>query len=295
MECEMKDLERLAEDYRRVEKAIAFLDANQGRQPTLAEVAAHLALSEHHFQRLFSRWAGISPKRFLQFLTKEHASALLDKAHDVLSVAYEVGLSGPGRLHDLIVSCEAVTPGELRARGKGLCIAYGLHPSPFGECLLAVTERGICGLAFVGPSSRDEALDALRGRWEGAQWQEDPNRTAPIVRQVFAQFGGEATRPLHLLVRGTNFQLKVWEALLRIPPGRAVTYRDLAVSIGTPGGARAVGQAVGRNPIAYLIPCHRVIRQVGGFGGYRWGTVRKRAMLGREAALAGDSGERAAC
>jgi AraC family transcriptional regulator of adaptative response/methylated-DNA-[protein]-cysteine methyltransferase len=284
--------EILAEDYRRIAQAIAFLDENQEMQPGLSEVAASVGLSEYHLQRLFGRWAGISPKRFLQFLTKEHAKGLLEEARDLLEVTYETGLSSPSRLHELFVTCEAVTPGEYKRRGQGLAIAFGFHPSPFGECLLAVTARGICGLAFVEGGEREALLEALQSRWERADLREEPERTRPLMPQVFAPFQGGEPAPLHLLVRGTNFQLKVWEALLRIPLGRVATYQDVVRAVGLPGAARAVGQAVGSNPIAFLIPCHRVIRQVGVFGGYRWGIARKRAMLAREAALSWQAREK---
>lgn len=278
---------RLAEEYARIERAIELLDERRREQPSLGALAASLGLSEGHLQRTFSRWAGVSPKRFLQFLTKEHAKALLREGRDLLDVAYEAGLSGPGRLHDLLVAAEAVTPGEYKQRGRGLHIAYGFHPSPFGECLLAVTERGICGLAFAAAGERQAALADLRRRWAEAELREEPARTGPLVAEVFAPFLGRGPAPLHLLIRGTNFQLQVWEALLRIPPGHAVSYQEVAAWIGAPRAARAVGQAVGENPIAFLIPCHRVIRRVGGFGGYRWGAARKRALLAWEGARYG--------
>lgn len=283
----MTDFRQLSEDYARVEQAIRFLEQNARRQPGLAEVAAHVGLSEYHFQRLFTRWAGISPKRFLQFLTKENAKALLART-SVMAAAYEVGLSSPGRLHDLLVQTEAVTPGEYRSGGAGVDIAYGFHPTPFGECLLAVTGRGICFLGFV-EHGRPAALEELRQNWPNAALTESPSRTAPLVEEIFAppagRMGkgrmGNPTYTLHL--RGTNFQLKVWEALLRLPPGEATTYQGLADAIGQPGAARAVGNAVARNPVAYLIPCHRVLRQVGEFGQYRYGSARKKAILLYEA------------
>lgn len=277
----MTDFRQLSEDYARVEQAIRFLESNARRQPGLAEVAAHVGLSEYHFQRLFTRWAGISPKRFLQFLTKENAKALLART-SVLSAAYEAGLSSPGRLHDLLVQTEAVTPGEYRSGGAGVDIAYGFHPSPFGECLLGVTGRGVCFLGFV-ESSRPAALEELRQNWPNAALTESPSRTAPLVESIF---GSRPAAPLNLHLRGTNFQIKVWEALLRLSPGETTTYRGLADRIGQAGAARAVGSAVGRNPLAYLIPCHRVLRQVGGFGDYRYGSARKKAILMREDAQA---------
>jgi AraC family transcriptional regulator of adaptative response/methylated-DNA-[protein]-cysteine methyltransferase len=283
----MSTLTQLSNDYQRVEQAILFLEENAHRQPDLSEVAAHVGLSEYHFQKLFSRWAGISPKRFLQFLTKENAKDLLSRS-SVLSAAFEVGLSGPGRLHELFVQCEAVTPAEYRSRGTGVEIAYGFHPTPFGDCLLALTGRGICFLGFV-EGDRKTALDQLRSDWTNARLQEDPSRTAPLVESIFTSLAG--TSPAHhepgsfsLHLRGTNFQIKVWEALLRLPPGAVTSYEVLAGQVGSVKSARAVGNAVARNPVAFLIPCHRVLQKAGGFGNYRYGPARKQAMLGWELA-----------
>ena len=281
---ETLDYKQLSNDYQRVEQAIAFLEENFIRQPELKEIAASVNLSEYHFQRLFTRWVGISPKRFLQFLTKERAKELLEKSHDVLGVALETGLSGPGRLHDLFVTCEAVTPGEFKSKGEGLAIAYGFHPTPFGECLLGVTERGICSLSFVQDGDRASALDALKDRWRKARLSKEAARTGPLVSQVFAWYIGQTPSLLHLVLSGTNFQIKVWEALLRIPPGAVVSYEDIAARIGMPSASRAVSNAVAQNPIPVIIPCHRVIRKAGEFGGYHYGTARKKALLGWEAA-----------
>ncbi len=286
METMTVNYKQLSEDYQRVEQAILFLEKNFHRQPGLKEIAAGVNLSEYHFQRLFTRWVGISPKRFLQFLTKEYAKELLERSKDLLAVAYETGLSSPGRLHDLFVTCEAVTPGEFKNRGEGLTIFYGFHPSPFGECLLALTERGICGLSFVQPGRRDQALDALRGRWRKASLRQDAARTRPLVGQIFARYTRCASSPLQLFLSGTNFQIKVWEALLSIPSGAMVSYQDVAAFIGMPGAARAVSNAAARNPIPVLIPCHRVIRKMGDLGGYHYGAARKKALLGWEAAQA---------
>ena len=280
----MADYQQLADDYQRVERAIDFLERNVRRQPSLAEVASAVGLSEFHFQRLFGRWVGITPKRFLQFLTKEYARGLLERSPNLLEATYEAGLSGPGRLHDLFVSCEAVTPGEVRARGEGLTLSWGVHPSPFGLCLLAVTQRGICSLHFV--QEEGQAADWLARSWPRAALRRAPEQTAPFVPRVFPFRSGEAPAPLHLHVRGTNFQIQVWQALLRIPLGAAVSYEELARFVGLPGGARAVGNAVGDNPIPFLIPCHRVIRKMGEFGNYGEGPLRKKAILGWEAALA---------
>jgi AraC family transcriptional regulator of adaptative response/methylated-DNA-[protein]-cysteine methyltransferase len=280
----MNNFRQLSEDYARVEQAIRFLEANVHHQPGLAEVSAHVGLSEYYFQRLFTRWAGISPKRFLQFLTKENAKALLART-SVLSAAYEAGLSSPSRLHDLFVQVEAVTPGEYKSRGLGLDIVYGFHPTPFGECLLALTDRGICFLGFLH-TDRSSALGVLGSHWSKASLSESPSRTAPYITMIFSHRSGDGLS-IHLM--GTNFQLKVWEALLRLPPGQVTTYGELARQVGSAGLARAIGNAVGHNPVAYLIPCHRVLRQVGEFGEYRYGSARKKAILLYESDRSGQS------
>jgi AraC family transcriptional regulator of adaptative response/methylated-DNA-[protein]-cysteine methyltransferase len=284
MNTSMVDTSQMVEDYKRIEQAIRYLEAHHERQPSLREVAESVALSEYHFQRLFTRWVGISPKRFLQYLTKEHVKALLAESGDLLSVTYQAGLSSPGRLHDLFVNAEAVTPGEFKSRGEGLEIVYGIHPTPFGECLLAATERGISNLIFLSDGSPPEAVAELRKVWGRASLREDALRTQAAAQQVTQALMGGSALPLGLHLRGTNFQLKVWEALLRIPEGAVVSYDELAAWIGEPGAARAVGNAVGRNPIPLLIPCHRVVRKSGDFGGYRWGLPRKKAILGWEMA-----------
>lgn len=278
-------LERQSRDYARVERAIRFLASNRGRQPELAEVAASVHLSEYHFQRLFQRWAGISPKRFLQYLTKEDAKRRLRESASVLEAALGAGLSGSGRLHELLVECEAVTPGDIRRAGAGLEVRYGFHPSPFGDCLLAATPRGICALRFVGSTGRAAEIEALRREWPNAHWIHEPKSTGALARHAFLGFARSGALRLHL--RGTNFQIKVWEALLALPEGCVTTYSALAGAIGHPGSARAVGGAVGHNPIALLIPCHRVLRSAGDVSGYRWGSARKQAILARESARLG--------
>ncbi|HET6486605.1 MAG TPA: methylated-DNA--[protein]-cysteine S-methyltransferase [Spirochaetia bacterium] len=281
----MSTIDQWEADYQRIETAIRFIEEHALRQPSLAEIAEFTGLSEFHFQRLFSRWVGISPKRFLQFITKEYARKLLEGSEDVLSVTYDAGLSSPGRLHELFVTCEAVTPGEVKSRGEGLTIEYGFHPSPFGRCILAQTPRGICGLSFVKEAPESTLVDELRARWPGAAIQCRPDSTQPVAARIFS-FPSEADPgPLYLFVRGTNFQIQVWQALIRIPLGKAVTYQDIARHIGLPGASRAVGNAVGSNPIPFLIPCHRVIRKMGEFGNYGEGPLRKKAILGWEAAL----------
>jgi AraC family transcriptional regulator, regulatory protein of adaptative response / methylated-DNA-[protein]-cysteine methyltransferase len=277
-------LAQAAQDYQTIERAIHYLGEHFRRQPTLAEVAAHAGMSEFHFQRLFSRWAGISPKRFLQYLTKEYAREALERSQSLLDVSLAAGLSGPGRLHDLFVHCEAVTPGEYKNAGDGLTIRYGIHPSPFGRVLLAVTERGICGLSFLASGNGEEERAFLRQKWQAATLVEDSEETRRLATRIFTP--GADPAPLHLYVRGTNWQIKVWEALLRIPPGARLTYGDIAQEVCTIKASRAVGNAVGSNPIAYLIPCHRVVRQSGEAHRYRWGSERKQAILAWEAAQA---------
>jgi AraC family transcriptional regulator of adaptative response/methylated-DNA-[protein]-cysteine methyltransferase len=270
------------EAYRTVERAIEYLRDHAREQPRLANVAARMGLSEFHFQRQFSEWAGISPKRFLQYLTKEYAKEALRRCEDVLEAAYAAGLSGPGRLHDLLVTCEAVSPGEHRSLGEGVAIAYGFHATPFGDCLIANTARGICRLAFVGSSGRATEIEELERSWPRARLTQDQPATGKLVASIFEP--ANRTKPLHLWVRGSNFQIKVWEALLRIAPGDLASYEQVARSVGAPRASRAVGAAVGANPIAVLIPCHRVIRKAGEPGDYRWGLTRKRALIAREAA-----------
>ena len=273
-----------ADDYRRVEKAIRFLREHYLEQPDLSDVARHVHLSAFHFQRLFTRWAGISPKRFLQFLTLTHAKQLLAASKPLLQASLDSGLSGPSRLHDLFVSIEGVTPGEFKSRCTGLDVRYGFQPTCFGQCLLAATPRGICWLSFVPAGSEVQALAELRSQWSGAAIRQDLSGTAGIVQRIFDPRSGVPRTSLSLLVAGTNWQIKVWEALLKIPPGAATTYREVAHWLGRGTAARAVGNAVAKNSIAYLIPCHRVIRESGVIGDYRWGTDRKRAMLAWEAA-----------
>jgi AraC family transcriptional regulator of adaptative response/methylated-DNA-[protein]-cysteine methyltransferase len=272
---------QLAEDYLRIEQAILYLENHYKNQPPLEEVAANIGLSEYHFQRLFTRWAGVSPKRFLQFLTKQGAKDLLDRSENLLDTTHQVGLSSLGRLHDLFITAEAVTPGEYKTRGAGVTIRYGIHPTPFGKALIAITERGICHLSFVQTSEGD-AIDQLVADWKQATMIEDYRSTVSLIEPIFDLRYNQRGKPLNVHLRGTNFQLKVWEALLQIPVGEVTTYAGIASRIGNPGATRAVGTAVGHNPIAVLIPCHRVIRKVGDFGNYRYGALRKKALLARE-------------
>ncbi|MBK9927337.1 MAG: methylated-DNA--[protein]-cysteine S-methyltransferase [Anaerolineales bacterium] len=273
------NLKQLSDDYIRIEQAILYLEAHYKEQPSLEDVAANIGLSEYHFQRLFTRWAGVSPKRFLQFVTKESAKVLLKRSENLLDTTHQVGLSSLGRLHELFVTTEAVTPGEYKSSGAGVTIRYGIHPTPFGKCLIATTERGICNLSFIQASEGD-AIDNLVSEWKQAKMIEDHKSTELMLEPIFdLDYRG---KPVGLHLRGTNFQLKVWEALLNIPVGTVTTYKDIAERIGNPRALRAVGTAVGHNPVAMLIPCHRVINTVGEFGNYRYGAPRKKALLVRE-------------
>jgi AraC family transcriptional regulator of adaptative response/methylated-DNA-[protein]-cysteine methyltransferase len=273
-----------SQDYEKIAQAIRFLETHQLEQPSLTELANDLHMSEYHLQRLFSRWVGVSPKRFLQYLTKEHAKQLLNHSGDVLSTAHSVGLSGPGRLHDMFVTCEAVTPGEYKSRGSGLSIGYGFHPSPFGDCLVAVTGRGICSLVFTQNGDHEAALSKLTSKFPAAEIYADYAGTGFVIDEMMALFQRSSSTPMRIYLSGTNFQIKVWEALLRIPAGSVAAYQQVAIQIGMPGAGRAVGNAISNNPIPVLIPCHRVIRKNGDYGKYRYGAVRKKALLGWEMA-----------
>jgi AraC family transcriptional regulator of adaptative response/methylated-DNA-[protein]-cysteine methyltransferase len=271
-------------DYALIRSAIAFLSETWTEQPSLERLAQHLGLSPAHCQKLFKRWCGLSPKEFVQAITVDHARGLLTGSASVFDAALEVGLSGGGRLHDLFVSHEAMTPGDYKRRGQGLEMAYGFHASPFGEALLIVTNHGVAGLAFVDEDkgqSREDALADMMQRWPKANYVEAPDKTAPHARQIFAS-EWRREQPVRLVMIGTDFDVRVWESLLKIPMGRAVSYTDIARHIGAPSASRAVGSAVGRNPISFVVPCHRVLRGDGSLGGYHWGLTRKRALIGWE-------------
>jgi AraC family transcriptional regulator of adaptative response/methylated-DNA-[protein]-cysteine methyltransferase len=269
-------------DYDRIARAVEFIAANAEAQPGLAEVAAHARLSPFHFQRLFSRWAGVSPKRFLQIVTVERAKQLLAAGRESLLGASEtLGLSSSSRLHDHFVTLEAMTPDEYRREGKGLAIRHGEADTPFGKAFIAWTPRGLCALSFTDGEPRGAAIENLRQAWPAALLSRDAAEARRLAERVF---GSRSATPLPILVRGTNFQVAVWRALLAIPEGRLVAYGDIAAAIGRPNAVRAVGSAVGANPCAYVIPCHRVIRESGALGGYRWGLTRKQTMQAREAA-----------
>ncbi|MGI9500701.1 MAG: bifunctional transcriptional activator/DNA repair enzyme AdaA, partial [Geminicoccaceae bacterium] len=263
-------------DHARVREAITYVIDHARDQPSLETMADLAGLSPHHFQRVFKRFAGISPKKFLQYVTLSHAKQALAENASVLDAALDSGLSGPSRLHDLFVNCEAMTPGEFKALGPSLEIRYGIHDTPIGRVMLGVTERGVCWLAFVADDGRS-AEDEFAAVWAGAKLIRDETATAPWVERAFT-LDDLGKKPLPLLIRGTNFQIKVWEALLRIPFGRLVTYQDVAQSIGSPKAVRAVGSAVGKNNISWLIPCHRVILSSGVMHNYRWGVRQKKIL-----------------
>lgn len=266
--------------YAIVAEAIRFLQQNAGRQPGLDALAAHTGLSAFHLQRVFSQWAGISPKRFLQFLTKEHARRSLLRSRDVLGAALASGLSGPGRLHDLMISCEAVTPGQVGAGGEGLTIRFGFAPTPLGEIVAGLTPRGVCHLRFVEPGMQSAAQAELRLEWPQAVFRRDDSEVTVLAQRLFGRL--EEPKSLSVLLKGTNYQIKVWEALLQVPFGSVIAYGDLAGLSGHPKAHRAAGTAMAQNRIAVLIPCHRVIRESGEIGQYRWGSERKRALLAWE-------------
>ena len=273
-------------DYERIAQAISFIAGRVGRQPTLNEIAAHVHLSPFHFQRLFSRWAGVTPKRFLQVLTLERAKQLLSESVPLLEVSDSVGLSSGSRLYDHFVHLEAVTPGEYKTGGIGLAIAYGVHQTPFGNVFIAITPKGVCKLAFLRNDEIDEHLADLCRTWPYAEMHANHRSTLGVIEAMFGR-GMKLDRPLSLHVSGTNFQVSVWKALLSISPGTVASYSQVAAAIGHPNAARAVGLAVGANPVAFLIPCHRVIRQSGKIGGYHWGETRKHAVHAWEAARYG--------
>ncbi len=267
----------MTHDYDRIAQAIRFIDQHWRDQPDLGQVAHALGLSPFHLQRVFSDWAGISPKRFLQAITATQAKALLDRASTVLDTALDVGLSGPSRLHDLFIATEAMTPGQYKAKGAALTIRYGFHDSAFGRCVVGITDLGICALEFTDAGDA-QALAALQARFPLSRFETAPDATAPVVAQM--QQGTLAGQ--RLLLKGTNFQIQVWRVLLRLQPGQVITYGGVAKAIGHPTAARAVGAAVGANRIGVLIPCHRVIGASGALTGYHWGTARKTALLAWE-------------
>jgi AraC family transcriptional regulator of adaptative response/methylated-DNA-[protein]-cysteine methyltransferase len=270
-------------NYKRIEQAILYLEKNFQRQPELDEVAEQVHISPFHFQRIFTEWAGISPKRFLQFLTIDFLKEKLKESKNLVEIAESAGLSSQSRVYDLFTTLEAVTPQEYKLNGGGIKVDYGFHETPFGACLIGVTERGICWLSFLNDDEDNRmAVETMKEHWHNSVFHQDQELTRHFIHQVFNR--GDANTRLHLFVKGTNFQIKVWDALLKIPRGSVITYQTIAESVKSPKALQAVGSAVGSNHIAYLIPCHRVIRKDGILGEYRWSSTRKKSMIGWEMA-----------
>lgn len=287
------NLKEAAHDYEIVRRNLDYLREHWREQPSLEALAEMNGVSSAHLQRLFMRWAGLSPKAFVQALTIDHARKLLRNSASVLDTAYEVGLSGPGRLHDLFVTHEGMTPGAYKARGKGITIRYGFHDCPFGKAILMMTDQGICGLAFADEGQEQASFADMRNRWPEAAFVEDQAGTGPHVARIFNPSRWKAEQPLRIVFIGSEFETRVWQTLLKIPMGGATTYSDIAGHIGNPRASRAVGAAVGRNPISFVVPCHRVLGKSGGLCGYHWGLTRKQAILGWEAGLVSGGAEAA--
>ena len=278
------DFSESGKDYTYVRKALEYLSNNWRDHPSLEDISNHVGLSASHFQRLFTRWAGLSPKEFLQAITLDHARAMLRGSASLLEISDVLGLSGPARLHDLFVNYEAMTPGEYKRLGSGLEIRYGFHECPFGIALIMVTDRGICGLGFCDETSQQSTLlDDMKNRWPEATYTASQEATGPVLNKIFSPSYGATGNPIKIILIGSDFEIKVWETLLKVPAGRAITYSDLAEHIGNPGAHRAIGSAVGRNPISFVVPCHRVLRKDATLGGYHWGLTRKQAIIGWEA------------
>ncbi|MCC5780840.1 bifunctional helix-turn-helix domain-containing protein/methylated-DNA--[protein]-cysteine S-methyltransferase [Nitratireductor sp. B36] len=278
-----RDVTPEGSDYEVVRRVIEKISLDYRDQPSLEEIAQEVGDTPNGLQKLFTRWAGLSPKAFLQAVTLDHARRLLDSGMPLLDAALELGMSGPGRLHDLFVTHEAISPGEYKARGAGLTMRYGFHLSPFGQALVMVTERGLAGLAFCDPGDERAAFEDMASRWPNADYEEDMAATAPYAARVFDPSRWRAEEPLRVVLIGTDFQVRVWDALLKIPMGRACAYSDIAERIGKPTASRAVGAAVGANPVSFVVPCHRAVGKSGALTGYHWGLTRKRAILGWEA------------
>jgi len=276
-------------DYDCVRRAIAFISQKWKAQPTVESIAEAAGLTPDELHHLFRRWAGLTPKAFMQALTLDHAKSLLRDSASVLDAALESGLSGPGRLHDLFVTHEAMSPGEWKSGGAGLTLRYGFHPSPFGTAVVIATERGLAGLAFADPGEESLALADMLSRWPRANSIADQDATAPLAQRIFEPSQWRAEQPLRVVLIGTDFEVRVWETLLKIPLGRAVCYSDIATKISLPKASRAVGAAVGKNPISFVVPCHRALGKSGALTGYHWGLTRKQAMIGWEAGRLGAS------
>jgi AraC family transcriptional regulator, regulatory protein of adaptative response / methylated-DNA-[protein]-cysteine methyltransferase len=274
-------------DYDSVRRAIAFISERWREQPTIEAMADAAAVTPDELHHLFRRWAGLTPKAFMQALTLDHAKGLLRDSASVLDAALDSGLSGPGRLHDLFVTHEAMSPGEWKIGGDGLTLHYGFHPSPFGLALIVATARGLAGLAFADPGEEQAALADMQGRWPKARYVGDGTRTAPIAQRIFDPAQWRIDQPLRVVLIGTDWEVRIWETLLTIPMGRATTYSDIARKLGSAKASRAVGAAVGRNPVSFVVPCHRALGKGGALTGYHWGITRKQAMLGWEAGQVG--------
>ena len=273
-------------DYEVVRRVIEKISLDYRDQPSLEALAAEVGETPTGLQKLFTRWAGLSPKGFLQAVTLDHARRLLDGGMPLLETSFELGMSGPGRLHDLFVTHEGMSPGDYKSRGAGLTINYGWHVSPFGIALAMATDRGLAGLAFCDPGEERAAFEDMSGRWPNATFVEDVAATAPYAARVFDPARWRSEEPLRMVMIGTDFQLRVWDALLKIPMGKAKTYSQIACEIGQPTASRAVGAAVGANPLSFVVPCHRALGKSGALTGYHWGLTRKRAILGWEAGQA---------
>jgi AraC family transcriptional regulator, regulatory protein of adaptative response / methylated-DNA-[protein]-cysteine methyltransferase len=284
VKLEPVEFDGAASDYEIVQRAIAYVTEHFRDQPEVETIAHAIGIDARTLTQLFRRWCGLSPKAFLQSVTLDYARRVLRESPNILEASYEVGFSGPGRLHDLFVVHEAMSPGEWKTGGEGLTIYYGFHPSPFGFALVMVTERGLCGLAFADKGGEKTALDDMRGRWPNARYTEDSARTVVHAQRIFDSQLWKPNTPLRVVLIGTDFEIRVWETLLSIPMGKASTYSDIAKKLGNPKASRAVGAAVGKNPVSFVVPCHRVIGKSGKLTGYHWGLTRKRAMLGWEAA-----------
>ena len=272
-------------DYDTVRRTLAFISENWRDQPALEEIAEQAGYSPQHLQRVFTRWAGLSPKAFLQAVTLDHARNILRESGNILDAAYDLGLSGPSRLHDLFVTLEGMPPGVYKQRGEGLEIRYGFAPSPFGQALVMLTVQGLAGLAFADPGEEPQALADMMGRWPKARYVQAEAEIGATAQRIFDPGSWSADQPLRVVFIGSDFEIRVWESLLRIPVGRAASYSGIAAHLGQPKAARAVGAAVGRNPVSFVVPCHRVLGKTGGLCGYHWGLTRKRAILGWEAGL----------
>ena len=278
------EFDSAASDYEIVQRAIAYVTEHFRDQPEVETIARAAGIDARTLTELFRRWCGLSPKAFLQSVTLDYARRVLRESPNILEASYEVGFSGPSRLHDLFVVHEAMSPGEWKTGGEGLTVYYGFHPSPFGFALVMTTERGLCGLAFADKGGEQAALEDMRGRWPNARYAEDSARTAAHAQRIFDAKLWKPDTPLRVVLIGTDFEIRVWETLLSIPMGGATTYSDIAKKLGNPRASRAVGAAVGKNPVSFVVPCHRVIGKSGKLTGYHWGLTRKRAMLGWEAA-----------